>query len=90
MSADWRHSRGVRSSVQHDDRDRRAGRARALNHHELKTWKSLGALEEVDDARAEDRVVAGVDVGHRARRSRPASGTANAGQLADRHPDDAP
>ena len=87
MSRDCRHSRGVRSSVQQTIEIVRTTSA-ALNHHELKTWKTWARSSSPTRARPDDRVVARVDVGHRQRvvGGRPER---ERRQLPDRHPDDA-
>ena len=74
ISLDWRHSRGVRSSVQTTiemtrtmQPDAEPGRGEDV--------EELEPLERVDDARPEDRVVAGVDAGHLVRVVARPSGT---------------
>ena len=61
MSLTPRHSLGVRSSVQ-TTIEMTSTTSAALNHGERKTENSDEPLHDVDDGRAQDRVVAGVQL----------------------------
>ena len=82
-----RHSRGVRSSVQTTIEMTSTTSADAEPRRAEDREDAASRSSDVDDAGAEDRVVAGVELVHR---GRVVAGRAEreVGQLLDRHPDD--
>ena len=89
MSRDWRHSRGVRSRV-HTTIEMSSTTSAALNHHEVKTWNTWARSSRSTTAGPEQRVVAGVDEGHREAVVGRRSGRRTTGSCRIDHPDAAP